>query len=563
MKNNDKLEFIKDYYAGNLHFLSFIMGLTYDSLEKDDPILDKVNNNAARVGCLTGMLLAIKEDLIEKKENLSYNSKIFLDELEVAVNIIANKVENGYEISGYTFKDAPTLFAEIRNKLAHGNFKLDLKHSRIIINKDGKDIKINITKLCAFVMAATQKHAKRSNKDEYNRNFILTRRVSTRRTKPITDKEELKRFLKTYYQISFKIKRKNGEQVEQYITEAFENLTTFYKKTLDNKLLFEFKKSIEDKYDFTWEIIKPDNKKLDDLIETLFTILPDNITYEDQILSISYEMVSYLNPEYETYNPILAGAHCLMLLDVAYDHASSDKKFVVNEVAKKYGEIYFNYNEIAVATMNVFNSLFSCSIDDLYKNNNEYTDKENDGLDYSKLDLSDIEVTKYTINNPLGNELSIQKKAKETKLLDILKNIEEANNNLKIVRKKGNTKAETAINNSISKFNNVKNLLEKEINIINDKIKQINMYEIKNEKHLKNKAIIEGIRNAIAHGNYIVKRNKSIEETRIIFADIYNEEITFLCDIPLRMLVLMELKNYSIIDNYIDEKSEKKKVAKL
>lgn len=560
MKENGKLDFIKDYYAGNLHFLSFIMGLTYDNLEKNEPILDKKFNNAARVGCLTGMLLAIKEDLIEKKENLNYDSKIFLEDLEVAVNIIATKTDKGYEMSGYVFKDAPTLFAEIRNKLAHGNFKLDLDHSRIILNKDGQDIKINIKKLCAFVIAATAKHAKRPIKDEYNRNFILTKRALAKRTKPITNKEELRRFLKTYYQISFKLKRKDGKPVEHYITEAFESLSAVYKKTLDNSLLFEFKKSISEKYDFTWEIIKPDNKNLDEFAETLLTILPNDLSYENQVVSVSYEMVSYLNPDYETYNPILAGAHCLMLLDVAYEHTSSDKKFIVDEVARKYGETYFNYNEIAVATMNVFNALFSCSMDDLYKNSNEYTDIENDGLDYSKLDLSDIEPIKYTINNPLKNELLLQRKAKESKMIETLESLEQAVNNLKKVKEKGNTKAEVAINNSISRLSNIKDLLEQEIKIINDRIKKMDIYEIRNEKHLKNKAIIEGIRNAIAHGNYVVKRNKSIEETRILFADIYNEEITFLCDIPLRMLVLMELKNYSVIDDYIDEKLKKKKV---
>lgn len=560
MKENGKLDFIKDYYAGNLNFLSFIMGLTYDDLKKDEPILDKKFNNAARVGCLTGMLLAIKEDLIEKKENLNYDSKIFLEDLEVAVNIIATKTDKGYEMSGYVFKDAPTLFAEIRNKLAHGNFKLDLDHSRIILNKDGQDIKINIKKLCAFVMAATGKHAKRPINDEYNRNFILTKRALAKRTKPITNKEELRRFLKTYYQISFKVKRKDGRLVEHYIIEAFESLATVYKKTLDNSLLSKFKKSISEKYDFTWEIIKPDNKNLDEFAETLLTILPNDLPYENQVVSISHEMVSYLNPDYETYNPILAGVHCLMLLDVAYEHTSSDKKFVVDEVARKYGETYFNYNEIAVATMNVFNSLFSCSMDDLFKNSNEYTDMENDGLDYSKLDLSDIEPIKYTINNPLKNELLLQRKAKESKMIETLESLEQAVNNLKKVKEKGNTKAEVAINNSISRLSNIKDLLEQEIKIINDRIKKMDIYEIRNEKHLKNKAIIEGIRNAIAHGNYIVKRNKSIEETRIVFADIYNEEITFLCDIPLRMLILMELENYSVIDDYIDEKLKKKKV---
>lgn len=558
MNENDKLSFIKEYYMGNLQFLSFIMGLTYNNLKKDEPILDKKINNAAKVGCLTGILLAIKEDLVEKGKNLNYDSKIFLEDLESAVGIIANKTSKGYEIDGYVFEDAPTLFAQIRHKLAHGNFKLDLAHSRVILNKDGRDIKINIKKLCAFVVAATEKYSKRSNKDEYNRNIILTKKVLSKRSSPITDKEELKRFLKTYYQVSFKIKRKDGKQIEKHITEIFENVINLYRKTLDNHFLIDFKKSINKEYDFEWELAKPNNNNLDEFAETLLTILPNNLSYNNQVKAISHEMVSYLNPDYENYNPVLAGVHCLILLDVAYESGSSDKQRVINEVANKYGEIYFNYNEIAVAAMNVFNSLFSYSIDDLYKNSNEYTDMENNGLDYSKLDLSDINPIKYTINNPLKNELILQKKAKDSKLKKTLESIRQADNNLKKIKEKGNDRAYNSINNTINRLNNIKNLLEQEINVINDKIEQMDRYEIKNEKHLKNKAIIDGIRNSIAHGNYIVKRNKSIEETRIVFADIYNNEITFLCDMPLRMLVLMELKNYPIIDNYIDERIEKK-----
>lgn len=563
MNKNDKLSFIKNYYTGNLHFLYFIMGFTYGDLQKSEPIINKEFNNAAKIGCVTGILLAIKEDLIEKKENLSYESKIFLEDLESAVEIIANKTSRGYEINGYVFEDAPTLFAQVRHKIAHGNFKLDLAHSRIILNIDGQNIKINIKRLCAFVVKATEKYSKRSYKDEYNRNFILTKKVLTKRTKPITDKEELKKFLKTYYQMSFKIKRKDGKQVEKYIIEAFEAVTSLYKKTLDNSLLCNFKKKINKGYNFEWEISKPNNNNLDDLAETLLTIIPGDLSYSNQAIAISHEMVSYLNPDYENYNPILAGVRCLMLLDIIYEYASTDKQTVINELVNKYGEVYFNYNEIAVAAMNVFNSLFSYCIDDLYKNNNEYTDMENNGLDYSKLDLSYITPTKYTINNPLKDQLVLQKKSKEKKLTETLRNIKKNNNNLKEISGKGNIKAETAINNSISRLNHVNDLLKQEIKLIDDRLKQIDRYEEKNKEYLKNKAIIEGIRNSIAHGNYLVKRNKSIEETHILFADIYNDEITFLCDIPLRVLVLMELNNCPIIDNFIDEKTEKKKVAKI
>lgn len=560
MENVDKLNCLKDYYKGNLEFLTFIMGLTYDNLEKDENILDKKMNNAARVGCLISMFLAVKEDLVEKKENLTYDPKIFIEKLEEAANIIATKTEDGYVINGYTFKDAPTLVAEIRNKLAHGDFKLDLQHSRIILNKDGRDIIINIKYLCAFVLCAVEKYSKRIDKNEYNRNFILTKKMQRNRKKPITNKEELKRFIKTYYQIKFKIEKKDGKTIEPYITNMFENFIDLYKINLDNKYLWDLKKMIGNDYNFTWETVKINNENLDDFATTLLTIIPDNLPYDSQVAAISHELVSYIDPSFEGYNPILAGAHNLMLLDVLYENQSSSKSYVVNEVVKKYGEVYFNYNEIAMAIISVFNALFLYSMDDLFKNSNEYTDLENNGFEYDKIDLSFIVTDKYTINNPKKEEFNLRSKANKEKLQKIDDDISKLNQNLRNVKDKNNFKAENAIKNAIDRNIKLKNLLSSETEIIEKEILKIENFEQKNEIYLKNKAIIEGIRNSIAHGNYIVKRGKAIEETRITFVDLYNDEIYFACDMPLRALLALELASLPVVEDFINKKNNTKKV---
>ncbi|UKI26659.1 MAG: hypothetical protein L6V91_07875 [Bacilli bacterium] len=59
---------------------------------------------------------------------------------------------------------------------------------------------------------------------------------------------------------------------------------------------------------------------------------------------------------------------------------------------------------------------FSYAIDDIYKNNNKYTNLDNNGLDYSKLDLSDIKIEKLSIDNTLYNTIleSINDKKKIT-----------------------------------------------------------------------------------------------------------------------------------------------------
>jgi len=73
-------------------------------------------------------------------------------------------------------------------------------------------------------------------------------------------------------------------------------------------------------------------------------------------------------------------------------------------------------------------------------------------------------------------------------------------------------------------------------------------------KYLKNKSIIEGIRNSIAHGNYRIEIGTCMEDSMIIFEDIYNEEITFKSSISINEFAAFCFKNADIIFNKEREK---------
>lgn len=552
----EKIDNIIDYFDGNLAFVLFLSDLLYDEEKNLHYIYKKKYINAARVGCISNILLAIKEDLVEKTENVNYESKIFLDELENAVELLATKTNSGYSVNNYEFKDAPTFVAEIRNKIAHGDFRLDLLHTRIVINKDGRDIVININKLSAFIMSAAVNFSKRVSKKEYTRSLFITQKQEKNRIKPITSKEELKRFIKTYYEIRFDLKKNDGTSVDKYVVKEFDKIITNFKKDLDLKKLINFKNKVKDEYTFDWKKIKIDGKKLEKAAESIINITPTNIYYPLQTLSISHELISWLNPEYQKYNPILASSNNLLILDSIYKSGSCKKKDVLEHIVNNYGNLYINHNNIATTAISLFNSLFSYPFDDVYINKNEFTNNPNTGLYYSLLDLNLMNVEKYTIETSTKNDLMASIISKYKELRKLVDKHEDLIVSLKKVKEKNNIKALNKLNDLIYIADQQINVKKNEIRKIDNKLFQVLRYINNNKKYLKNKSIIEGIRNSIAHGNYKVELDENMENSKIIFEDIYNEEITFKGTISIQKFLQMIISNVDVVEEFIHKKKQ-------
>lgn len=557
----EKIDNIIDYFDGNLAFVLFLSDLLYDEEKNLHYIYKKKYINAARVGCISNILLAIKEDLVEKTENVNYESKIFLDELENAVELLATKTNSGYSVNNYEFKDAPTFVAEIRNKIAHGDFRLDLLHTRIVINKDGRDIVININKLSAFIMSAAVNFSKRVSKKEYTRSLFITQKQEKNRIKPITSKEELKRFIKTYYEIRFDLKKNDGTSVDKYVVKEFDKIITNFKKDLDLKKLINFKNKVKDEYTFDWKKIKIDGKKLEKAAESIINITPTNIYYPLQTLSISHELISWLNPEYQKYNPILASSNNLLILDSIYKSGSCKKKDVLEHIVNNYGNLYINHNNIATTAISLFNSLFSYPFDDVYINKNEFTNNPNTGLDYSLLDLNLMNVEKYTIETSTKNDLMASIISKYKELRKLVDKHEDLIVSLKKVKEKNNIKALNKLNDLIYIADQQINVKKNEIRKIDNKLFQVLRYINNNKKYLKNKSIIEGIRNSIAHGNYKVELDENMENSKIIFEDIYNEEITFKGTISIQKFLQMIISNVDVVEEFIHKKKQENTIA--
>ena len=84
------------------------------------------------MGAISNIFLSIKENIVENTGNLNYESKLYNDSLEKSVSIISEKTASGYMIDNYEFKDASTLVATLRNKIAHGDFLIDFDKEEVM-----------------------------------------------------------------------------------------------------------------------------------------------------------------------------------------------------------------------------------------------------------------------------------------------------------------------------------------------------------------------------------------------------------------------------------------------
>ena len=556
-----KKDNIMDYYLGNKAYNLFLLGIIYNNPIYSEGILDKKNINATKIGCISNVFLAIKEDLVSKDKE-GYSSRILISELENNVSLIATKENNGYMINNYLFPDAPTLVSVLRNKLAHGLYTMDLEHNRIIFNIESNDVIINIDKLSTYVVSCLKSYTKVNNSSIYKRDFVISDKIDTTRTKPMKSINELNSFIKNSRVIEVILTKKDNTLISNYVVWELENIIKEYRITKNNKLLIGFESKYKDEYNFKWNIKRINNNSLEDLSKFILNIIPQNITYNEEVMVILREYASKMNNIYNNFNVIMENLTNLALLDEIKDNDTINSNVLFDKLKEKYDSIYISYNTLMSSSIAMFNSLFSYANDDVYKNDNKYTLLDNNGLDYSKLDLSLINVQVKTIDNTIINELNIRKTAKEKDLNLIDTKINKELNNLSIVKSKSNTNAINNITNKLNNLYNEKNTLTLAYNNIINELNICNNYYNNNLLYLENESIITGIRNSIAHGNYKIVQCNNINDTYIVFSDIYEGKLTFKGTIKILDFIDLIDNNVSVINEFLNGLNNKKYIKK-
>lgn len=528
----DKIDSMLDYYSGakaySLFLLNQFVGDEYDG----SYILDKKNYNAARVALISNILLGIKEDIVTKAPELKFETQIFADELAKSVSMIATKADNGYVIDGYSFSDAATVVAMIRNKLAHGNFMLDLDHNRVILDFAGRGVKLNIDKLATFVIYSLKNYFRRVKMKVCEKSFVMNEKAEKNRTKPLKDSKEVKRVISNFKKVEVTLKSKDGVIISKDLANMLDEVIDAYKETSNLKVFTLFKDMVKDKYDFDWNVRYVKFDDLDEFADSLFEVLK-GLEYTEAVNAIGDKVLKRVT-EGKKFSEIGASFNDFILLEAAYDLQSTDKDKINNYIANKYGNFFVASNEeLAAASIGLFNTLFGYLHDDLLDNENAFTSGDNTGFDYSTLDFSAFNISYLKPDNgPIDSHKETYMGASK-RLAAIQSKIQKNTESLNAVKLSGNTKAQAVLS---ANLNNDKIL---EATMISDVASAKATYDdavdyvTDNSLLVYNRGIINGIRNSIAHGKYTVIQSGSFDDVRILFEDIYEGETTFKADISI------------------------------
>ena len=528
----NKIDSMLDYYSGakaySLFLLNQFAGDEYDG----SYILDKKNYNAARVSLISNILLGIKEEIVTKAPELKFETQIFADELAKSVSMIATKADNGYVIDGYSFSDAATVVAMIRNKLAHGNFMFDLDHNRVILDFAGTSVKLNIDKLATFVIYSLKNYFRRVKMKVCEKSFVMNEKAEKNRTKPLKDSKEVKRVISNFKKVEVTLKSKDGVIISKDLADMLDEVIDAYKNTTNLKVFTLFKNMVKDKYDFDWNVTRVKFGNLDEFSDSLFEVLKDQ-EYTEAVNAIGDKVLKRVT-EGKKFSEIGASFNDFILLEAAYDLQSTDKDKISNYIANKYGNFFVASNEeLAAVAVSLFNSLFGYLHDDLLDNENAFTSGDNTGFDYSTLDFSAFNVSYLKPDNgPIDSHKETYMGASK-RLAAIQSKIQKNTESLNAVTLSGNTKAQAVLS---ANLNHDKSL---EASMINDEASAKATYDdavdyvTDNSLLVYNRGIINGIRNSIAHGKYTVIQSGSFDDVRILFEDIYEGETTFKADISI------------------------------
>lgn len=531
--------------------------------KKAKTMLDREDIIHALIATISFDIIFIKEQLVEKTEGVIYKSKLSDNELDKMMNYI-----NGYN-NKIIFEDSATMLAFIRNKFAHGDYHIDLENNRLCFKRNTEDIFVDLKILIDFYIEYSEALQHRFKGNSFQTQFAINKGGKVI-TKPIETDRELDLFLALFKIKKYNLKKLNGEDLTSEEKRDFVIDIKYLQYQLQNqgdeKLL---DRMLIDKYfnkgyviDINKSKIKDENLKAE--IKNL--IKKNNDIAEENGYHLSYLVYLYGNcinkfiNEYSTECiEIGLDLNEYILKKMYYNDIYDFKEFINQESAENNVYISNQLQEIFVATSLIrFYSLYWYPLESIYQNNKIYHMDRSDLFPFDELDLSEF-------NPDIINIDKIGIKEAEDRLRHLGKSIISKNNKLNEREKNiiGLSKKNNLNSHESEKLESFKKEVEKlkrEIDDLYEMYMEASQYYnyVKNDYnnvYFKNKAIIAGMRDALAHANVKIKNAgiaANIKELGIEFNDIYEGKVEFNLKTDFYSLEnLYEARNVDIIDDYI------------
>ncbi|MBQ3020611.1 MAG: hypothetical protein IJD92_00115 [Bacilli bacterium] len=560
-----KIECMEEYIDSSLFLLYNLFG--DDQNYTNDFKSNKRDILSSTVSLISIIMLAIKEDMVELQKDMSFKSKMFVNSLENMVSIISVKKDDGYYLDNYKFDSSADLVANLRNKLAHGNFYIDYNKEEIVLLHDGDEIKLDISKLRSFVIVAFKNILQDVKTNNYKRDFCLFQKVYQNRTKPITTNSELKDIIRNIRYYSFDLTCDNG-LIPQHCIIEFNKFVKFYSdnmgKIKDTELLKMYDKVKTFFQIYNCKITMSSKKFVTDKIEEELILyskgfLVDNplLNYEEQIKLLLRESLKHANNEYKNFESILNNVNLLIILDAMCKVKSTVDENISHYLMKNgFSNIVINYDTYGTILINLLNTLFVYGYDDVYTKSGGYRLNRNGEFDFSLLKLGNINPSICEIDYTALEEAEANYRKTISRINKLDKVILEKQNQLKLVKKE---EGKNKINDLLNDLKKEKTRIDQTKDIVEKYYLSVKNDFDNNYDYFKNKAIINGIRNSIAHGNYNVVSGNSIFNSKIIFDDIYNGKTTFNIELTFNDVLSIVLDNVDIIRVFIKDKTKELK----
>lgn len=540
---------LKALYSGIKGYSIFLTNFLLPTGEKSDYILDKDIFNSANLALANQILLGIKEDLIDGTK-YSYETGIPQSILDEAVKEIATISHGKYYLGTEIFDTPESIIGILRNKIAHGNFKLALEEESFIVELNKTYVSIKIENFTKMIIHILRQFYYDVNKDELKLEVLIPK--NSKRNTSFKTKSEMLGYIKGLSNYTFTLKSLNGEELDKKIIDSTLGIIANFVENKNLNVLNKYQEIIKNRYSLSWTSKKIDERIANAAAQEASIIMSGNTPYENQTGFLKNFAAKHINNEQNT-NLITSLFKNLMLLDTVYDVQTIDPQKIRTGFVTGYGNTSIGYEEIASSSIVLFETLFCYGNEHLLENKNEYTNLENTGLDYSLLNLDKLNILYYEDNNTLKNTVLEEYIGKQNELNKLDEKIEENKNNFEKVKISNNQKAINIINTILNDLYEKRNTLLNKLNTLYEKLNFINNYEITNKQSIKNKNIINGIRNSISHGNYYIYQKGSQKDQMLVFTDIYEDRVTFKCEVDIIDFINMIYENDCVINEFIKE----------
>lgn len=544
------IDSLKKCYESNGAMLLFFQGVLREKNDMVQYILNEEFINGAKAISIVNTLLAIKEDVIENVGNLQFDSIINKSCLDKAVSKIS-KITNDkkYIVDGMEFDSPEILLSTIRNKFAHGDYEIDFNTKEFIINIESSSVRIKINKMADMVIAllGNTLDQKKTNKEE---EFVSVY-GKLDNNKPLENELEIYNAIKKTQVIKFTLTKKDNSIIEQYILNQFYLYMRSIKDNgMDFHMINEMKsyfKKLECDVNVSYERLN-NKKDISCVLNSVKnTLLSGKYSLDDQLRMILIEVKRKLHNKDSI---LTAHLNNVILLDAIDKYQSVNIDYLVRNITEEYQTIfYLNQNSEGAVLVNMFSSLFMIPFDKYYKGL-----EDNKDFDFSQLNLDSVNVLVDESNTVLFRTLRETLDSKSKSLDKIKMSINEVKNNYDNVLKNGNDLALSVISVKLDKLNEMKSNLINEMYLLKNDLYVRNGFYANNDLYIKNRNIIEGIRNSIAHGNVEVVRDN--DKVYLLFNDIYEGKLTFSCQVEMNEFVKICDSSFELLIDYLEEKTK-------